>query len=142
MKLRGYQLVILSCLVIGLTNLTQKRYVFGFLILQARISIIVFLGLMFLVYPLLGHLADVYLTRYRTLKSSYVIIIIGGSAFLAYMTIDLIADLVWNFTQFHHKQTSAIPLLLFAVYMAGLGLFQANAIQFGLDQLLEAPHQN
>ena len=92
MKLRGYQLVILSCLVIGLTNLTQKRYVFGFSILQARISIIIFLGLMFLVYPLLGHLADVYLNRYRMLKSSYVIIIIGGSAFLAYMTIDLTAS--------------------------------------------------
>ena len=28
---------------------------------------------------------------------------------------------------------------MFLVYSVGLGLFQANAIQFGLDQLLEAP---
>ena len=31
-----------------------------------------FQGLMFLVYPLLGHLTDVYLTRYRTLKCGLV----------------------------------------------------------------------
>ena len=48
---------------------------------------------MFLVYPLLGHLADVYLTRYRTLKSSYVIIIIGSSGLLVYWIIDFVADL-------------------------------------------------
>ena len=30
-------------------------------------------------------------------------------------------------------------LALIAVYIVGLGLFEANAIQFGLDQLLEAP---
>ena len=122
-----------------LYNVIQKRYIISFLNIQARITSLTFLGFMFLVYPLLGHLADVYLTRYRTLKSAYMIIIIGGSALFAYVTIDLTADLVWNFVQFHHKQTSAIPLLLFAVYMyvVGLGLFQANAIQFGLDQLLE-----
>ena len=30
-------------------------------------------------------------------------------------------------------------LYLFFAYTVGLALFQANAIQFGLDQLLEAP---
>ena len=32
-----------------------------------------------------------------------------------------------------------VTIILFLVYTVGLGLFQANAIQFGLDQLLEAP---
>ena len=32
-----------------------------------------------------------------------------------------------------------MPIIVFLVYTVGLALFQANAIQFGLDQLLEAP---
>ena len=94
---------------------------------------------MFLVYPLLGHLADVYLNRYRTLKSSYVIIIIGGSVLLVYGIIDFVADLIWKFEQLHQTETGVVPLALIAVCIIGIGLFEANAIQFGLDQLLEAP---
>ena len=32
-----------------------------------------------------------------------------------------------------------VAALIIIVYVIGLGLFQVNAIQFGLDQLLEAP---
>ena len=46
--------------------------------------------------------------------------------------------------KFHVFQTShaylyVVAFVIFIVYTVGLGLFQANAIQFGLDQLLEAP---
>ena len=37
------------------------------------------------------------------------------------------------------KQTVIVWFVLIALYIVGLGFFQANAIQFGLDQLLEAP---
>ena len=47
-----------------------------------------------------------------------------------------------RFTSSHHKQKIAILVPLFTFYVIGLGLFQANAIQFGLDQLLEAPTPN
>ena len=47
-------------------------------------------GLLFLLYPLLGHLADVYLTRYRTLKCGVVVIIAGEVAF-ALSTVILVA---------------------------------------------------
>ena len=35
------------------------------------------LGLTFLCYPLLGYIADVCLTRYRTLKCSFIFLIVG-----------------------------------------------------------------
>ena len=38
-----------------------------------------------------------------------------------------------------HAYFYVIAVILFLAYIVGLGLFQANAIQFGLDQLLEAP---
>ena len=39
----------------------------------------------------------------------------------------------------YHTYLYVVAIILFLVYIVGLGLFQANAIQFGLDQLLEAP---
>ena len=41
--------------------------------------------------------------------------------------------------QSRHAYMYVVTIILFLVYTVGLGLFQANAIQFGLDQLLEAP---
>ena len=43
----------------------------------AVFSINSFQSLVFLIYPLLGHLADVYLTRYRTLKCGIIAIVVS-----------------------------------------------------------------
>ena len=110
-----------------------------FLQLASRLSVMVGFGILFLAYPLLGHLADVYLTRYRTLKVSYVTLTIASCAAVAYWTVNSIASLVFKYEGFHQHQTVVILSVLIIVYIIGLGLFEANAIQFGLDQLLEAP---
>ena len=44
-------------------------------------------GLMFLVYPLLGYLADVYVTKYRTLKCGLVIIVTGEIILVLFVAI-------------------------------------------------------
>ena len=139
MKLRGYQLVIASCLAVELTSIIRVIYLNNFERLKSRLSVIVGFGILFLVYPLLGHLADVYLTRYRTLKVSYVIWTIVSCAAVVYWNVDIVASLVFKYEGFHHHQTAVILLVLFTINVMGLGLFEANAIQFGLDQLLEAP---
>ena len=77
MKLRGSLLVIVCCLVVEFCSFNQKEY----LILTSgdlkyAISLITILGLLFLLYPLVGHLTDVYLTRYRSLKWSFAILIL------------------------------------------------------------------
>ena len=58
-----------------------------------NITVILIQGLMFIVYPLLGHLADVYLNKYHTLKCGLVIIVIGG--------IILVLVLLIAITHFH-----------------------------------------
>ena len=104
-----------------------------------RNNILVIQGLLFLLFPLLGHLTDVYLTRYRSLKWSFGILIFTACAGLVYTVIDLLAKSIWNLTIFHHVQTSIVLAIIYTLYSIGLGLFRANSIQFGLDQLLEAP---
>ena len=58
-----------------------------------KLESLLVLGLLFLSYPLFGYIADVCLTRYRTLKCSLVFLIVGS-------TIGLILLLVSFFISF------------------------------------------
>ena len=84
----------------------------------------------------MGHLTDVYLTRYRSLIWSFsVLIFVSFSAFV-FLGIEIVISSIWNLSI---SGISFAFCILVTVFSIGLGLFQANAIQFGLDQLLEAP---
>ena len=127
------------CLAVEFINVSQKKYLLFPIKLKSRLSLLAGQGLLFLLYPLVGHLTDVYLTRYRSLILSYGILIFTACAFLVYSGIDLVVSSIWKLTIFHHSQTVVVLVIIVISYNVGLGLFQANAIQFGLDQLLEAP---
>ena len=68
MKLHGSLLVTVCCLVVEFCNLPQKVYELLETPLNARVVVLATQGISFLLYPLVGHLADVHLTRYRSLK--------------------------------------------------------------------------
>ena len=107
-----------------------------------KIATIAFLGLSFLSYPLLGYIADVCLTRYRTIKCSLIFLIVGCTIVLLTLFVTIINSLIEKrmIDKNMNIYTKLIPEgLLIAFITTGVGLFEANAIQFGLDQLLEAP---
>ena len=139
MKLRGSLLVIVCCLVVEFVNITRKDYLY--LTVYTTITVVnqVAQGLLFLIYPLVGHLTDVYLTRYSSLKWSFGLLLFTTFASVVYSIIDITVSNVFKLFIFHHQQTAVISAVIFVVYIIGLGFFKANAIQFGLDQLLEAP---
>ena len=141
MKLRGSLLVIVCCLIVEVCNLSRKENIIGAgLVLEARILAFAFEGVLFMLYPLVGHLTDVYLTRYRSLKWSFGILLITTSSLLIYFISDIALSGIGKIGIIYHSQVDVpfyciVSILLFI----GLALFLANAIQFGLDQLLEAP---
>ena len=98
-------------------------------------------GIAFLSYPLLGHLADVYLTRYRALKCGLVILIGSILSITLYAVANTVTYNVFDSSVLEngklHLGTVLLPAILLLI--VGIGLFEANSIQFGLDQLLEAP---
>ena len=145
--LPGHVVVIICSITIQLLNIARtyqleqhERSYYN------KITIFVILGLLFLSYPLLGYIADVCLTRYRTLKCSFIFLIVE-------CTIGLLLSLVLIFTSLtkifvgkislfsegniYIKVILALPQI--ALITTGVGLFEANALQFGLDQLQEAP---
>ena len=138
MKLRGSLLVIVCCLVVTFCNVNQKEYLMFEISLSIRILFLTVIGLLFLVYPYVGHITDVYLTRYRSLKCSFILLILAFCTAFVYLGFCFATANVLNFRD--HQSPLHIPFcIIYIVYIVGLGLFQANAIQFGLDQLLEAP---
>ena len=105
-------------------------------VLSRRILYLIGIGLLLLLYPLVGHLTDVYLTRYRSLKWSFGFIILVACLIIVFLVLIISTSSLQNF---RNDQTEIGFIILLLVYTVGLALFQANAIQFGLDQLLEAP---
>ena len=136
--LPGHVVVIICSLVIQLSNLARSIHLEQDELSIIKIGTTVILGLTFLSYPLLGYIADVCLTRYRTLKCSFIFLIVGCTIGLLLIVIIIIfATLTNKFDVFiNYNIIFILPIILVTT---GVGLFEANAIQFGLDQLLEAP---
>ena len=140
MKLRGSLLVIVCCLIVEFCNASLKEYMYAGLELESRVLALAFQGLLFMLYPLVGHLTDVYLTRYRSLKWSFGILIFTTSSLVIYFLTDMTVSGIGKIRILHYSQVDAPLYCIYSILLIiGLGLFQANAIQFGLDQLLEAP---
>ena len=75
--LPGHVIVIICSITIQLANfgrtahLEQQEHSYN------KIATIIILGLLYISYPLLGYIADVCLTRYRTIKCSLIMLIVG-----------------------------------------------------------------
>ena len=97
------------------------------------------IGVSLLLFPLFGLIADVYLTRYRT-------ILVSLGSLVAFLIVTLVMLVLVNTIGFliHHKHMdidliwSATLAGFFLVVVTSIGPFEANAIQFGMDQLLDA----
>ena len=105
--------------------------------------IYVILAVMAIFYPLGGFLADVYCGRFKMVMISL------GSLVFSFSS--LIVVLVWFGTKIGHpklleeyafKEVAPFYFIggsMFCLAALGIGAFQANFIQLGLDQLLDAP---
>ena len=139
--LPGHVVVIICSIAIQLSNLARKFNLEQYEWSYYKIVTFSFLGILFLSYPLLGFTADVCLTRYRTLKCSFIFLIVGWTIGLIFCIIYTTVRLT-NIFKYNKilliVDTSTTGILI----TTGVRLFEANALQFGLDQLLEAPTQN
>ena len=135
--LPGHVVVIICSIAIQLSDLARKFNLEQLEWSYYKIVTFSYLGLLFLIYPLLGHIADVCLTRYRTLQCSFIFLIVAYPIGLLFCIIYTTAKLT---NIFKYSEMPIVGITIIGILITtGVGLFEANAIQFGLDQLLEAP---
>ena len=143
--LPGHVVVITCSLTVQLFNMARTIHLEQHERYCRKIAIFVILGLLFLSYPLLGYIADVCLTRYRTLKCFLIFLIVGCTIALLPYFVAILVGLTEMFVGISifdkaNRSVEILPVIpLIALITTGVGLFEANAIQFGMDQLLEAP---
>ena len=143
--LPGHVVVIICSITIQLLNIARSLHLEHYTKSDFKIESYLTIGLLFLSYPLLGYIADVCLTRYRTIKCSLIFLIVGCTTLLLLSIIKMIVILFEIFPSKHSPSEYSNMITVVAISIAGIlvttgvGLFEANAIQFGLDQLLEAP---
>ena len=89
------------------------------------------IGIMYLLYPLCGWIADVYLSNFKAIKFSFFAALF--SSVMSYLT-----SLYSLFYPHNHTSVAVFTLIAALFGMIGLGLYEANAIQFALNQMVEA----
>ena len=87
-------------------------------------------GASIVTYPIAGWLADVYFGRFKVMSLGMFIMWV---ATILYMVLRLIEDFL------PHDAVRVIILSLLVIGVLALGGYQANSIQFGIDQLIDAP---
>ena len=95
----------------------------------------VFQGLAYLLYPVCGWIAEVSFSNFKMIKWSHVILLMSSVTIVAMSIVNLIHP---SYQTAKNISVDVIGVTLILIFTAGLGMFESNAIQFGMDQMLEA----
>ena len=92
--LPGHVVVIICSITIQLSNIARTIHLEQLARSYNKIASFAILDLLFLSYPLLGYIVDVCLTRYRTLKCSFIFLIIGCTIGLSLLFVSFFIGII------------------------------------------------
>ena len=124
-------LVIFCCAMIHMSLAGVDIFLFHTIARSGNIFLLNCKAVSYLLYPLLGWMADVCFTRYKFVLFSFIVSILGS--IIAITT----SALILGFPQDHLLLYYPVGLSVIIILTA-IGLFESTAIQFGMDQMLEA----
>ena len=93
-------------------------------------------GFVFLLYPFFGWIAEVVIGNLKMISLSSLVLAISATTLFVGFTPFLYKQAV--FQNFRELFTDADISIGVTTSIAGLGMYEANAIQFGMDQMIEA----
>ena len=130
MKIRNATVIVLLCIFIHMLGVGSDNIYYHAMKRTPSVLLLVSQGLAYLLYPLLGWLADVRFTRYKFVRSSFVLMLIGCCVLVPFIIVNLLAH--GQYIELYVVGGLSLVACLFA-----LGMFEATAVQFGMDQMLE-----
>ena len=90
-------------------------------------------GTSYLLYPICGWIAEVFFTNLKMIKVSFLLMLTSSIAvFIFAMRLTF-----FNIAASQYISAACVGLILLSGLMS-LGMYEANAIQFGMDQMIEA----
>ena len=93
-------------------------------------------GLVYLLYPVCGWIAEVCFSNFKMIKCSFVILLMSSVTIVILSIVYMVIHPSYQIATFISGDLIAVTIIL--ITTAGLGMFESNAIQFGMDQMLEA----
>ena len=127
-------------LVIPMMGKVHFALLYTFLMLHLDVSwtyvvLYFFVALLYMFYPLIGFLADVYCGRLRVIMISLCSVLCFSLIFCVNYTLLVYVTLPDGWAYF----TIIVSLLCVIGIIVGAAGYRSNLVQFGLDQLLDAP---
>ena len=92
-------------------------------------------GLAYLLYPVCGWIAEVCFSNFKMIKWSFILLLASS---VTIVTISIVSVIHPSYQILTYANGYIIEVTLILITTAGLGMFESNAIQFGMDQMLEA----
>ena len=133
----GLYVLLVSLMEFAATSNQPVKYAFIALLIVRIVT--------FLLYPVSGLLAETVTTRFKVMIAGSVLTLIGLTSIIISVIIGSIeifnqnksqANKYFDYFDVVKHYGSVVPFVIgFLVYLFGLSIFEANAIQFGTDQL-------
>ena len=130
--MRVLHFTLLSCVLLHLQLTIHNVWLFYFMSDTVSFWLRISQGLVYLLYPVFGWIAEVWCGNFRMIQLSFVVT--SASNFF------LLSSSILNSTLQYkgHFEIVALYIMIVITSNIGLGMFEANAIQFGMDQMLDA----
>ena len=131
-------LTLLTSLLIHFFIITTNNWILHILASDLKISWTVAQGISYILYPIFGWIADIRVTYYRMINMSFVIVLVSSLFMFALAIINYFRHDITEHMFLTRLFDIIFPAIILIVGMIGFGMYEANAIQFGMDQMLEA----
>ena len=124
-------LILLSCLLIHIQLLNSNNWIDMSIPYYVPLILSLSKGISYLSYPLCGWIADVKLSNFQMIKWSFILVFVSSFSMLisglwSIVSNDMVNDL--------YIAVSGVVFILTG--LIGSGMYEANAIQFGMDQMI------
>ena len=124
--------LLISCFLIHTQSIPGNYFIVYVAKYNTAMSASMLVGVSYLLYPVYGWIADVYVSNYRIIRVSFAVLLLSS---LAALVTDVLYSVEYNGQYSCGTIVGAIAFLLGTM---GLGMYESNAIQFGMDQMIEA----